>query len=164
MMNGEKTGGRRGKHGACYMCAFRFVWCVWAQTLGLKPTKAAESSRNEMFGLFAVQVNKSKAATCALSVFICSSALIQKSTRSNNIRTHSAILAGSFRLLSGVQIDEGNYHNPAFLPVLTQKTHSKKKKSHMPHQHLFLNAADIKYFERSVKVRPLDRRFLQNAT
>lgn len=73
---------------------------------------------------------------CALSVFICSCALSQKSTRSNNIRTHSAILAGSFRLLSGVQIDEANYHNPAFWPALTQKTHSKKnnkkKKNHTP--------------------------------
>lgn len=89
MMNGKKSGGRRGKHGTRYTGAFRFssTWNIkayWSTHSGPQTWKGRKIQSDE-FGLFAAKINKSKPAA---AVFICSHALSQKCTRSNNICTH----------------------------------------------------------------------------
>lgn len=50
-----------------------------------------------------------------------------------------------------MQIDQADDHNAAFLAVFTPKIKSKNQNIQTASQHLFLNAIDIKYSERSLK-------------
>lgn len=105
MMNGKKSGERRGKRGARYMCAFRFSF-TWNIKACLSTKSEILTSKGRKIDLkldelvwFAVKVNKSEpaAAVCWFSFVLL---LWVTSAHSNNIYTHWVILAGSFRLLS----------------------------------------------------------------